>query len=623
MFAIVGRSTPQLVPAKCVVRGCDGGHEGDSSTTTVQCKKCGIKASTQTGCKHGHIFACGHGFCTGCGAVNNVYRLFAHEHHPSSCVYRQQEQHHEFEMNAKAVAAIMTQISLARITYGDGSFDVAFSVEDLHKAKNMFDRSTKLNEHEERGIQPMTLDSPLCAHCGCGLSFWLTPPQWVNAVLCVPCFKRHFPERILASQLCCSAATNTSPITALLTSALRELQNKSVDTHSIRVKVPRPFKHRRVALPPISRQEFLALASCARDDDYRDVTIVGHFAPCIKVFGTAAKSLTVDGAVWKNDQTVTYDPEFAVQTSLVKSRLVDGSNIPTAVIREYINGLGTSKRNRKEKTAIEKWLNDRPAPAPSRAVYEECTVDDLLRTTQQSDVISKYILQPLEILRNEHKSICAHLNSTTVLLVDVCDSGSCGTMVHVDPASAVNMLISYEDEEVAPITPKASALWRLWPPSTSAAIVQYLRERQNPPELSPGCRFRDQNVPSQKDRNSKSAAELHWCDRENIPEADAQKISNEISEATGVKPDEFEQAHGDVICVPAGWFHLVSNKRACIKLAFDTVSLDDAPLISRVNADVISHLGPIQRDDYAGFFANFPALLANHISNSRKGKRKK
>lgn len=40
------------------------------------------------------------------------------------------------------------------------------------------------------------------------------------------------------------------------------------------------------------------------------------------------------------------------------------------------------------------------------------------------------------------------------------------------------------------------------------------------------------------------------------------------------------------------------------------MTLDDGPLIARAHTDIISRLGPISRDDYAGFFSNLPETLA-------------
>ena len=40
------------------------------------------------------------------------------------------------------------------------------------------------------------------------------------------------------------------------------------------------------------------------------------------------------------------------------------------------------------------------------------------------------------------------------------------------------------------------------------------------------------------------------------------------------------------------------------------MTLEDGPLIARAHTDIISRLGPISRDDYAGFFSNFPETLA-------------
>lgn len=487
MFTLVNDSkTPLPFPKQCVLKECVSGFTG--SLTACYCKVCKVTVSTTVQCTHACIFQCGHGFCNGCGqgVKDPTKRLFTYKEHKKVCIYRQRLFRDEIMRAVGSTATIMMHMGLGQITdtADHASFGVGFSLTDLSVAKNLFDKITLCDEHKVRCIKPLTKDMPLCAHCGCGLSFWLIPEEWVNlnAVLCPPCFSRSTLGRDDASlwKLYCSAATDSKAITKLLGSAQHELHQHNRKECKILVPVPSPASNRlaNLQLPPITRQDFDILAAHVcnisiqnfKDDDHpQDITIVGHIMPKLSYFRSeTARSqkctIIVDGSEWQDNLTITDgEPRFAVKTTgssdRLESTLVYADKIPNPILEQYISSL-KCKSMKSDKKALTTWLGrpgrlQYPASDDCNADvhrgYLECNIDQLQNAqygNNAANLITKHILQPLEELRAMHPSMCSHFDSTTVLLIDVNErSERCGTMLHVDPAHAVNMLISFDPDQ--------------------------------------------------------------------------------------------------------------------------------------------------------------------------------
>lgn len=59
-----------------------------------------------------------------------------------------------------------------------------------------------------------------------------------------------------------------------------------------------------------------------------------------------------------------------------------------------------------------------------------------------------------------------------------------------------------------------------------------------------------------------------------------------------------QQFHGRIVWVPAGWLRAVSDRQACIKVAWEFMEADRAALYPTVSKLIATHIGERAAKDY-------------------------
>ena len=159
-----------------------------------------------------------------------------------------------------------------------------------------------------------------------------------------------------------------------------------------------------------------------------------------------------------------------------------------------------------------------------------------------------------------------------------------GTGDHVDPAHAANQAIAVEDEERLASGSTAStsgsspvlAYWVLVDPVYGGLAHAYLYK-------------------------PKDQGGLGHIGGETLTRDEMQKVFDFVKKEAGGKLGHafiFEQCHGDIVFVAAGWWHAVLNVRRCIKYAVEFVKVDHFQVYAHMEREVRVLFGEANADSY-------------------------